>query len=145
NWVYMFNYEWVEQHIVKDTNGKQYGIRAADVMTTADLTRNRLVADQILAASGNLIWLGDEAKQRLTLESPILASIAHPLPIKSETNLESLVFVLKFDELIPRLQKYYGLDDKRKAIQEYEISPETARYLAIVNLQIEQCKHSEFA
>lgn len=66
---------------------------------------------------GNFIWISDAAREQLKIESPYLASTIERLPIRLEQSqgkiLETTIFLVKFENLIPRLQRYYALDEIR--------------------------------
>lgn len=66
---------------------------------------------------GNFIWISDAAREQLKIESPYLASTIERLPIRLEQSqgkiLETTIFLVKFENLIPRLQRYYSLDEIR--------------------------------
>src|SRR5690606_17093066 len=86
---------------------------------------------------GNFIWIGASARERLLQEAPMLSQIVQAWPVPMGKNEEHLVFLIKFEELIPRLQKYFGLEEKRAHLQDYEPSQEAVRFLSVVDLQLQ--------
>ena len=92
---------------------------------------------------GNFIWVGEKARERILLEAPYLANIIEAWPInltedEGESAEESVIFLIKFEQLIPRMQKYYNLEDTRKRLRYYDPSIESRRMINIIDLEIQQ-------
>src|SRR5690606_3069083 len=49
---------------------------------------------------------------------------------------ELLMFIIKFEQLIPRLQRYFDLDSMRRSLMDFEPSPERIRLQNLLGLQI---------
>jgi hypothetical protein len=104
---------------------------------------------------GNFIWLGPEARERLLQEAPAMKNIVEACPIPGPRKTpffggppaggdagadELLMFVIRFEQLIPRLQRYFDLDSMRKALLDFEPSQESSRLLNLLGLQINRAR-----
>ena len=57
---------------------------------------------------GNFIWVSKNAWKRLQIESPYMSQIIETLEIEDGSN--EIIYLIKFEQLIPRLQKYYNFE-----------------------------------
>jgi hypothetical protein len=95
---------------------------------------------------GNFIWFSSQAQQRLIQELPSISQILTPHEITITNGDPILMFSVKFEELIPRLQRYYALDELRERIVDFEPSQDSQKLLNILSLQITNAsKDSELA
>jgi hypothetical protein len=53
------------------------------------------------------------------------------------------MFTLRFEALIPRLQKHFSLESERRALMDFEPSPSSARMLNLAGLQMTQATSAE--
>lgn len=93
-----------------------------------------------LHALGNFIWIGKGGQEKLLQEAPSLQNIMTPHQIKMRGDREFLIFSMKFEELIPRLQRYHALDDFRKKITDFEPNKAAQKLLNIFLLQLNNAK-----
>ena len=150
HWFFHVDYGWIDQIMVHTPRRTHYDVRLPSL--------SHQVKAAMLAASGqgsgHLIWLGAEARDRLLLESPMLRSAIDSKPIvaaapgataasaagsKGEAGPREL-FGLRFEPLIPRLQRYHGLDQTRAALQDYEPSADSLRLIRLLELQVSKAK-----
>ncbi len=89
---------------------------------------------------GNFIWIGEKARERILLEAPYLANTieAWPLNISSQNkdSIDGVIFLIKFEQMIPRMQKYFNLEEIRKTLKYYEPSIDSRRMLNIIDMEI---------
>ena len=137
SWFFYFDYGWVDQHVVHTPHSTRYGVQMSSV--TGDMRESMLAWLRGKSSLGNFIWIGSEARDRLLQEAPGLANIIEACPIPSEArNRETLVFILKFEQLIPRLQRYFDLDSTRRVLLDFDPGPEASKLLALFNVQLSQ-------
>ena len=137
-WLFHFDFAWLDQHIIHSPVNLRYDVQLA---TLSD--RSRLVILEYFektGRTGSFVWMGPEARSRLLQEAPWLASIVHPCPIpdrlKGESGQEELMFTVKFEQLIPRLQRYFDLDEFRMKLTDFEPSAESTRLSRLLQLQL---------
>ena len=133
-WFFYFDYSWTDQSVVSYSSHSRYRIQVDQLSPAArmDLVQHMRKTH----ALGNYVWLGLEAHSKILQEAPILGSITTPHPITGLGGKDLLVFSIKFEELVPRLQRYYGLDDFRRRIIDFEPSHNTQKLLNLLTLQI---------
>jgi hypothetical protein len=137
SWFFHFDYGWVDQHVVHTPQSTRYGVQMSSV--TGELRESMLAWLRGKSSLGNFIWIGSEARDRLLQEAPGLANIIEACPIPSESkNSETLVFILKFEQLIPRLQRYFDLDSTRRVLLDFDPGPEASKLLGLFNVQLTQ-------
>ena len=78
-WLYHFDYNWVDQQLILNGAGTSYGV-SIDRFNSMD-RNNILNYLQDRNRTGNFIWIGDNARQRLKMEAPYLSSIIEAWPI----------------------------------------------------------------
>ena len=138
-WLFHFDFNWADQTIVKTERGTRYGVQMNDLPSTVKTSvyeylrkRNQL---------GNFVWIGEKARERLMQEAPMIQSVIQAWPVPNEDGSEEfLVFLIKFEELIPKLQRYYNLDSKRKVLKDFEPTEESRRFINIVSLRLNNCQ-----
>ena len=132
-WFFHFDYAWVDQSIINTPGAARYGIHLDPVTPEARIAM--LEHMRKTHSVGNFIWVGKDAHERLLQEAPYIASIMEANIIKMNREQEALVFSIKFEQLIPRLQRYYGLDRVRSKVIDYEPSSEAQRLLQLLSFQ----------
>ncbi len=132
-WFFHFDYHWVDQHMINTPGSTRYGVHLDPL--SADMRQN--MVDHLRKANGmgNFLWLGKDAHERLLQEAPMLAPIIEPLTLRYGNDHDSLVFIMKFENLIPRLQRYFDLDFTRNILMDFEPSHESAKLINIFKLQ----------
>lgn len=137
-WFFYFDFTWTDQSIVNTPNGARYGIQL-DQMTPE--VRIRLIETMKQTHGlGNFVWIGPQAYERLLHEAPGLSSIMEAHSLKMADGSEELLFSIKFEELVPRLQRYYALDLFRSKIIDFEPSDSSIKLLNVLALQIANAK-----
>jgi hypothetical protein len=92
-------------------------------------------------------------------EAPALRNIIEPCPIRSfginlntentSSNVvgqkadEMLMFTIRFEQLIPRLQRYFDLDSMRRSLLDFEPSVDSRRLLNLISLQASKADSPE--
>lgn len=135
-WFFHFDFGWIDQHIIHTPKATKYDIRLAGLTshTLASLSKHMEKKGGI----SNHIWLGPEARERLVQEAPMLRNIIETNPIPDEQQGDvALMFVLRFENLIPRLQRYFDLDTFRKAILDFDPTPERIRLTGLLHNKIQ--------
>ncbi len=142
-WFFYFDYTWTDQSIVNTPNGTRYGIQLDQMIPEV---RMRLIETMRQTHGlGNFVWIGPQAYERLLQEAPGLASIMEAHSLRMSDGSEDLLFAIKFEELVPRLQRYYELDTFRAKIIDFEPSESSIKLLNVLALQIANAKgESEF-
>ncbi len=131
-WLYHLDFQWVDQQLVLSDHSVSYGV-TVDSMNTVE--RNTILTKlQEKNRTGNFIWIGEKARERLQMEAPYLANIIEPWSIDG-VGIHHIIYLIKFEELIPRLQKYYLLENTRASLRDYEISADSKRVLNLMSLQ----------
>jgi hypothetical protein len=141
-WFFYFDFGWIDQHVIHTPRSTRYDVRIA---TLSSRIRHSMIDHlEKTGGIGNYVWLGPEARDRLIQEAPTLKNIIEACPIpEGNGGDELLMFVIKFEQLIPRLQRYFDLDSMRKAILDFEPSPESSRLLNLLGLQIAKTRTPE--
>lgn len=134
-WLYHLDYSWVDQQLVLREAQSHYSV-TMDGMNPQE--RNHVLKTlQEKNRLGNFIWLGERARERIAMEAPILASVIEAWPIAglTESAATGLIYLIKYEDLIPRLQKYYSLEKSRAILRDYEINADAKRILNMISLQ----------
>ena len=133
--IFYLDFNWVDQQMIADPVKTSYGVSfenlnsGYETLVRADLLKNNRV--------GNFIWISESARNRILMEAPYLTSIIDKWNmIDGERNKETSIYLIKFEELIPRMQKYYDLEHFRKQLAEFEPSIESKRILRIKELEL---------
>lgn len=132
-WFFHFDYHWVDQHMINTPGSTRYGVHLDPL--SADVRQAMFEYLRKANGMGNFLWLGKEAQERLLQEAPMLAPIIEPLTLKAANEQEFLIFVMRFENLIPRLQRYFDLDQTRVVLMDFEPSHESAKLINIFKLQ----------
>jgi hypothetical protein len=133
-WFFYFDHLWVDQRILNTPTSSQYGIQYDQL--SPEIRMNLINHMNGLHGLGNFIWLSQQAKERITQELPALSNIFTTHEVPTKAGHTHLMFSLKFEELIPRLQRYYALDQFRQQLFDFEPSPDSQKLLNILSLQI---------
>lgn len=135
SWFFYFDFTWIDQYMIDAPRGARYDVR---MNTLAPQTRLAIFEHMARGGSlANYVWLGPTARDRLIQEAPFLSNIIEACPIPARNSQdEHLIFVIRFEQLIPRLQRYFDLDSMRKAILDFEPNADTIRLSQVLSLQI---------
>jgi hypothetical protein len=139
HWFFHFDFGWIDQHVVHTPRDTRYEVRLATLPS-----RIRQVMMDHLAKTGgvgNFVWLGPTARERLLQEAPGLRNIVETCPLRSPDGKdEQLMFMIKFEQLIPRLQRYFDLDSMRTGLLDFEPTGEALRLVNLLELQISRAE-----
>ena len=141
-WFFYFDFGWIDQHIVRTKNATRYDVRIG--LLSSQIRHSMFEYLEKTGGFGNYVWLGPQARERLIQEAPMLKHIIEACPVASTyPGDEQLMFIIKFEQLIPRLQRYFDLDSMRKAILDFEPNPENARLLNFLGIQVSKARTPE--
>lgn len=136
-WFFHFDFGWIDQHVIHTPRQTRYDVRLA---TLGSRVRHSMMEHlEKTGGVGNFVWLGPDARDRLLQEAPAMRNIIEACPIVVEdigSSDETLMFIIKFEQLIPRLQRYFDLDSMRRALLDFEPSHESVRLQNLLGLQI---------
>lgn len=140
-WFFHLEYHWVDQHLINTANATRYGVHIDPIPHE----QRQAMVSQLQRANGmgSFIWMGRNAHERLLQEAPMLDQVIEPLSINRSDGSEDLVFILKFENLIPRLQRYFDLDYTRKVLMDYEVGSEALKLINIFKVQSTQATSPE--
>lgn len=125
-WFFFLDFKWVDQFAIHYHDESQYSVVQRPV--ESHYRRAMEDASRSFGHSSNVIWLSQGAQQQLCREAQILADILEPFPLQVDEFSDSeLYFVVRFELLIPRLQKFYALDRLRQRTAQFEITPHASR------------------
>lgn len=138
-WIFHFDYDWVDQQMVTTPGFVRYGVNLTSLRSQI---RFKIVEHlKKRHYLGNFIWVGDQARQQLLLEAPFLAPVIEACPLAvNSTEEDTVIFIIKFEELIPRMQRYYPLENLRIILNDYEPSTESRAFLKVAEFQIAHAK-----
>jgi hypothetical protein len=132
------DYNWVDQSMQSSEDQAQIEIKLESLNPRE---RQRVLA-QLSSAQwlGNFIWISEAARNRLRMESPFLASAIERWPIQLDQtqgkSRETAAFLVKFENLIPRLQRYYALDELRSHLAPLPLSEPTQALVDRLSIQL---------
>ena len=137
-WFFHFDFNWIDQKIVNTRKSSRHGVMVEPIADDARIA----ILNQMRKTHGvgNFLWVGKEAHDRLLQEAPNLTTIMEPHQVRIGADREMLLFAIKFEQLVPRLQRYYGLDNVRQKIIDYEPTSEAQRLLRIMTIQIDNAR-----
>jgi len=145
-WFFHFDFGWIDQAVIHTPKATRYDVRIA---TLSSRIRQAMMTHlEKTGGVGNFVWLGPDARERLLQEAPALRHVVEACPIPTvkgegpagEDEGELLMFIIKFEQLIPRLQRYFDLDSMRKSLLDFEPSQESARLLNLLSLQVAKAR-----
>lgn len=141
-WFFFLDYGWIDQRITKSPKNVRYDISIGP--HSAHKIMMSIRKQERIANFGNCVWITPESRIRILQEASVLSNIIEPCPLMIEgIKQEELYFIMRFEQLIPRLQRYFDLDSMRQEIIDFEPSPEGAQFLNLFNLQVERAKTKE--
>jgi uncharacterized protein YeaO (DUF488 family) len=109
---FYLDYNWFDQSMRSGDDETSFDVRLENL----NPRERQRVLTQLSSTQwlGNFIWISESAKDRLKTESPFLVSTIERWPIQLEQehgkSIETAIFLIKFENLIPRLQRYHALD-----------------------------------
>ena len=135
-WFFHFDFDWIDQHMTQTANRARYDVQIA---TLPSPLRNAML-DYLAkhGGIGNFVWLGPQARERLLQEAPAMHSVLEPcpIPVGGAGGVQVLMFIVRFEQLIPRLQRYFDLDTMRQALFDFEPSDASYRIHRLLTLQL---------
>jgi len=141
-WFFHFDFSWLDQQMSYSSSDLRYQVQLS---TLSDQTR--LAMTDYLEKTGgigNLVWMGPEARARLLQEAPSMASVIETCPVPRLGPVgrgdEFLMFTIKFEQLIPRLQRYFNFDESRSSLLDFEPNAESLRLHRLLAVQLSQAK-----
>ena len=133
-WFFHFDYNWTDQHIIHTPRSSRYDVKTRSLQS--QVRHSMLDYLEKKGAVGNFVWLSPGARDRLVQEAPVLKNVIETCPVTVGNNQdEVLMFIIKFEHLIPRLQRFFDFDSMRKSILDFEPSQENHRLLTLLRLQ----------
>ncbi len=134
-WFFYLDFAWTDQVLISSHTTTRFDVALAGLST-----QDRHLIVQAVNSSdsiGGQIWLTPEARERLVQEAPQLRSIINVSPVQHPgTHEETLLFTIRFERLIPMLQRYFGLDQLRRSLLDFDPSPAHNRMLNLLHLQL---------
>lgn len=132
-WFFHLEYGWVDEYMLFDINRSQYKLFINEMnflyqFRIFEYLRNKNLLE-------NFICISDNFRKRLLQESPFLSDIIESTVISID-DVESILFLIRFDKLVPMLQKYYSLEQMRSKILYYNITEETHNMISIIKESI---------
>jgi len=138
-WFFHFDYGWVDQHVVHTPTATRYGVQTGAI--AGEIRENMVEFLHSKSSLGSFVWVGSDARDRLLQEAPVLANTIEACPIPaSDQSSETLVFIIKFEHLIPRLQRYYDLDSTRRVLLDFDPSHEATKLIGLFSVQLAQAE-----
>ena len=65
-----------------------------------------------------------------------MGNIVETLEIEDGTN--EIIYLIKFEQLIPRLQKYYNFEANRDILKSYDIRPQTRNFIRVMKHEVDK-------
>ena len=140
-WYFHLDYQWVDQKIISSQARTKYQVHFEPISASARKAMILHVAR--LHGLGSFIWIGLDAREKIIREAPMLSALIEPVSLVLPNGTESLAFIIKFEGLIPRLQRYFDLDHARNVLHDFEPSPESSKLINIFMLQSTQANSPE--
>jgi hypothetical protein len=138
SWFFHFDFGWIDQHVVHTPKLTRYDVRLGSLPSRL----RHAMMDQ----PGYFVWLGADARDRLVQEAPALSNVVEARPVRDgdtgEPGSETLMFIIRFEQLIPRLQRYYDLDSMRRALLDFEPGQEAQRLASLLRLQVQKAQNA---
>jgi hypothetical protein len=140
-WFFHLDFNWVDQQLINTQSSTRYGVQIDPVSSES---RAAMMGHLRRAQGlGSYIWMGSDAHEKIIQEAPMLASIVEPITIAQSDSSDLLLFIVKFENLIPRLQRYFDLDDTRRILMDFEPSAESSKLINIFEVQSGQATTPE--
>lgn len=141
-WIFYLDFIWIDQNIIHSPDHLRYFVQL-DSLTPR-------VAEAILTSMrrnqnfGNILWLSLEGRDRLLQEAPLLHSIIDACPLIIEgSGVEVLLFTIKFENLVPKLQKFFDLDHERQRLLAFLPSHESLKFANLMRDRLHNGKNPE--
>ena len=133
-WIFYLDYDWVDQIIDSSKSNGAYHI----YLNNLNLNQHAKISEYLLKKNllGNFIWVSKNAWKRLQLESPYMSQIIETLEIEDGSN--EIIYLIKFEQLIPRLQKYYNFETYRNILKAFDTRDETMRFTQLMRIEIDK-------
>jgi len=143
-WFFYLDFGWIDQYVIHTPRSTRYDVQLVNLPERS----HRALMERMTKTGvvGNYVWMGPEARLRLLHEAPMLASIIEPCPVTlanepttSGRNTgpdEQLMFVARFEQLIPRLQRFFDLDTTRQRLLDFEPSSDSLRLYTLFAMQL---------
>jgi hypothetical protein len=138
-WTFYMEFGWVDQCMVKGMGHVNYLLYNEQL----NLTGKNSIAQFLQQKNrvGNFIWIGSEARKRLIMEAGQLASTIESISLPTINNFmknsdEHFVHLIKFEKIIPHLQKYFNLEETRQILRDHDERFETKRFLNILEMKL---------
>ncbi len=134
------DYNWIDQSMHSGDDEARFDIRLENL----NPRERQRVLTQLSSAQwlGNFIWVSESARDRLKAESPFLTTVIERWPIQLEQNhgktMETAIFLIKFEKLIPRLQRYHALDEIRSRLAPLPLPPLSQKLCEDLEVQLDQ-------
>ncbi len=134
------DFNWIDQSMRSGVDEASFDIRLENL----NPKERQRVLTQLSSAQwlGNFIWISESARDRLKSESPFLASAIERWPIQLEQTLgksmETAIFLIKFENLIPRLQRYHALDQIRSRLAPLPLGPDSQQLCESMDADLTQ-------
>jgi hypothetical protein len=140
SWFFYCDFQWVDQHILNTPNGTKYGVKLDSL--PHELKRGIHNHLSKINGHGSFVWLGRDAVERLMQEAPMLRGIVEEAMITMSDQSTVPAFFIRFEKLIPRLQRYCDLDSLRKLLLDFDPSIESMKVLDLFQIQVNQARTS---
>ena len=133
-WLFYLDYAWTDQHLIASSATTRFDVSISNIGLKE---RFNLIENLQKSGIGAQVWLSPEARDRLIQEAPQLRSIITLSPLEHRSGGEdTLLFCIRFELLIPMLQRYFELDKARRHLLDFEPSQTHSRMLNLVSLQL---------
>ena len=133
DWFFHLEYEWVDEYMLFDIKRSEYKLFINDMNFLYQFRIFEYLKNKNFLE--NFICVSDNFRKRLLQESPFLSNIIENTVVSID-NVESIMFLIRFDKLVPILQKYYPLEQIRSKILYYNITEETHNMVSIIKAAI---------
>lgn len=134
-WFFYLDFAWTDQHLITSGATTRF-----DVTLSSMGMRDRANLIQAIEKAGSLgaqVWLSPDARERLIQEAPQLRPIISLSTVQqSAAKEENVLFSMRFEHLIPMLQRYFELDQRRRMLLDFEPTQNHSRMLSLLNLQL---------
>ncbi|MBF0441628.1 MAG: hypothetical protein HQK54_06960 [Oligoflexales bacterium] len=140
NWLFYLDYSWVDQHMIQQ--GAEINYSIFDDFRTSREKRNILDYLYRNNPGTQLVWLSERARNRLMMEAPFIGGLIESWPVTysqgslSEKEDVTLIFIIRLNNLISTLYKYYDLQNVIEKIRDYHLRKSTKDFLDKVEGQV---------
>ena len=136
-WFFHIDFDWFDQHITRRGDKASFEVNIDNLRL-----RERQKIISILEKHnlmGNFIWISETARERIMLEAPYLGNIveAWPLNLDEGDEKDGVIFLIKFEHLIPRLQQYFNLEATRDSLKFFPPSEDAQKILVSLRAELD--------